>query len=105
MESAYVLPLSDITDIFCSESMKLGYIYLIANGKKYELTNESNLSEAQVCVNFLKELIIYLLLGAVLSVGIVFVIFYFDTTIKSAEEVENKLGLPVLGIVPKAKSK
>lgn len=54
-------------------------------------------------INFVKDVIIYMLIGAVLAVGIVFVTFYFDTTIKSAEEVENKLGLPVLGIVPKAK--
>jgi capsular polysaccharide biosynthesis protein len=78
--------------------------------KHYKLQNVSVVDVAEVAekpynINFLKELIIYLLLGAVLSVGIVFVIFYFDTTIKSAEEVENKLGLPVLGIVPKTKSK
>jgi capsular polysaccharide biosynthesis protein len=35
--------------------------------------------------------------------GIVFVIFYFDTSIKSADEIENKLGLPVIGIIPKVK--
>lgn len=56
-------------------------------------------------INFFKEIIIYLLIGCVLSTGTVFVIYYFDTTIKSAEEVEAKLGLPVLGIVPKVNRK
>ena len=46
-----------------------------------------------------------MIIGIVLSLGIVFVIFYFDTTIKSAEEVENKLGLPIYGIVPKINKK
>ncbi len=53
--------------------------------------------------NYLKDFAIYLLIGIVLSMGIVFVIFYFDTSIKSADEIENKLGLPVIGIIPKVK--
>lgn len=56
-------------------------------------------------INFVKDVVIYMLIGCVLALGTVFVIFYFDTTIKSAEEVENKLGLPVLGIVPKINRK
>ena len=36
-----------------------------------------------------------------LSCGIIFIKFYFDTTIKTVEEIENKLGLTVLGILPK----
>ena len=53
--------------------------------------------------NYVKDFAIYLLIGLVLAVGIVFVIFYFDTSIKSADEIENKLGLPVIGIIPKVK--
>lgn len=71
----------------------------------YKLQNVSVVDAAEGAeqpynINFLKEVIIYLLVGMVLGVGIIFVIYYFDTTIKSAEEVENKLELPVLGIVP-----
>ncbi len=56
-------------------------------------------------INVVKDIIIYLLAGIVLSLAAVFIIYYFDTTIKSAEEVENKLGLPVFGIIPKVKRK
>ena len=31
---------------------------------------------------------------------IVFIMYYFDTTIKTKEEIEEKVGLPVLGIIP-----
>ncbi len=55
--------------------------------------------------NLLKDLVIYVVIGAVLGLGVVFVIYYFDTTIKNAEEIENKLGLPVIGIVPKVEFK
>ena len=56
-------------------------------------------------VNYVKDNIIYLMIGIVLSFGIVFVMYYFDTTIKSSEVVEEKLGLPVIGIVPKEEDK
>lgn len=56
-------------------------------------------------INVVKDVVIYLAVGIVLAIATVFIVFYFDTTIKSAEEVENKLGLPVFGIVPKVKRK
>ena len=40
------------------------------------------------------------MLGIVLGLGIIFIMFYFDTTIKSSDEITEKVGLPVLGIVP-----
>lgn len=39
-------------------------------------------------------------LGVMISVFIVFLIEYFDNTIKTVDDVENKLGLPVLGSIP-----
>ena len=37
--------------------------------------------------------------------GIIFIIFYFDTSIKDAKTVEEKLDLTVLGVVPKVGDK
>lgn len=51
-------------------------------------------------VNVIKQIVLAGLCGLVLSFGIVFMMFYFDTTIKNVEEVEDKLGLPLLGAVP-----
>ena len=39
------------------------------------------------------------MIGLILAIGIVFVVFYFDRTIKSAEQVEQKIKLPILGSV------
>ena len=50
-------------------------------------------------------MVIYLFVGIVLAFGVVFVIYYFDTTIKSSDEVENRFDLPVIGVVPKVKRK
>lgn len=53
-------------------------------------SNQSNLKE-MVMING----------GAVaLSLMIVFLLFYFDNTVKDAEQVEDKIKLPVLGNVP-----
>ena len=72
----------------------------------YNLENVSIVDKAVVAkktynVNYLKDNLIYLAIGIVLSCCVIFVMYYFDTTIKSSEEVEEKLGLTVLGVVPK----
>ena len=56
-------------------------------------------------LTYLKDNVIYFGIGLVLSCGIIFIMFYFDTTIKSAESVEEKLGLTVLGVVPEERRK
>ena len=77
-------------------------IYKLQNVSVIDVAEEA---EEPYNINMLKDLVIYLLVGIVLACGTIFVIYYFDTTIKSAEEIENKLGLPVFGIVPKVKFK
>lgn len=76
--------------------------------KIYDLENVTIIDEAIVedipyNVNLVKQMIIFTCLGLVLSCGIVFVMYYFDGTVKSKKEVEEKLKLPVLGEVPVAK--
>ena len=56
-------------------------------------------------MSVVKENVIYLFLGVVLSLGIIFIIYTFDTTIKGEEDIEDKLNLIVLGSVPKVGDK
>lgn len=56
-------------------------------------------SESPYNINVLKQLVIYVLVGLVLGLGVVFMIFYFDRTIKSLEQIEQKTKLPILGSV------
>lgn len=70
----------------------------------YKLDNVNVLDEAITAedpynINIIKQTIIYILVGLVLSFGISFVIFYFDRTVKSVEQVEQKIKLPILGSV------
>lgn len=70
----------------------------------YKMDNVSildyaTINESPYNINILKQLIIYILVGLVISLGTVFMIFYFDRTIKSVEQIEQKIKLPVLGSV------
>lgn len=74
--------------------------------KIYNLNNVSIIDKAEAAiapynVNYVKDNAIYVLIGLALSCGTIFIFFYFDTTIKSSEEIESKLGLNVIGTVPK----
>jgi len=56
-------------------------------------------------INVPKQLCIYLIIGIILSFFIIFIIFYFDRTIKSVEQLEQKFKLPILGSVQEFNSK
>ena len=86
---------NEIAEVFSKEIQKI-----------YKLNNVSIVDKAvdsvkPYNVNYIKDNIIYIAIGFVLSSGLIFIKFYFDTTIKTSEEIENKLGLTVMGIVPK----
>lgn len=52
-----------------------------------------------------KDLItaLFLMVGFVLSVMLAFLLNYLDNTLKDSEDVEQKLGLPLLGVLPQVK--
>lgn len=70
----------------------------------YNLTNVSIVDKAYLekspyNINPFKQLIISSGIGFILGTVIIFLIFYFDTTIKSGNDIEEKLGLSVIGNV------
>ena len=71
----------------------------------YSIKNVAIVDYAEVASNpynisLLKTTVLALLVGIVLACAAIFIMFYFDTTIKSVEEIEGKIGLPTLGVVP-----
>ena len=85
---------------------EIANVFSIEVQKIYKLNNVSVVDKAvdsvkPFNVNYFKDNVIYAGIAIMLSCGIIFIKFYFDTTIKTGEEIENKLGLTILGIVPK----
>ena len=72
----------------------------IYNLENVAIIDKAELSKNPYNINYVKDNVIYLIVGFVLSFGIVFIMYYFDTSIKSSEVVEEKLGLTVIGVVP-----
>lgn len=85
---------------------EIASVFMTEIQKFYKLNNVSVIDKAEsnnksFNINYIKDNLIYVLVALILSGGVIFVMFYFDTTIKTSEEIENKLGLTVLGVVPK----
>lgn len=86
---------NEIVPVFSDE---VNRIYGIQN---VSVLDEAEISKTPFNVNSSKENLIFLLAGLLLGSMVVFVIYYFDTSVKSADMLEDKLGLTVLGMVPK----
>ena len=56
-------------------------------------------------ISVVKETIIYIVAGLILGIGIGTILYMLDKTVKDTETVENKLGLTVVGVVPKVEAK
>lgn len=72
------------------------------NMDNVNVLDEAIVSDSPYNVNVLKQTFIYVLIGLVVAFGVVFIVFYFDRTIKTVEQVEQKIKLPILGTVQKS---
>lgn len=90
---------NEIARIFTKEIVSL---YNIENVNVVDTAEESKIPYN---MNYVKDVIIYILIGFVVGYTIIIVSFYFDNSIKSTEEIETKLKLPILGNVPSSSKK
>ena len=86
---------------------KIATVFSKEVAKIYKLNNISIIDKAQVPTmvsnNTLKrDIILAFAIGIFLSVGVIFVIYYFDDTIKLSEDIEDRLGMPLVGKVFKS---
>lgn len=97
-----------VTDENSKTAMKvaneIGKVFAKEIPKLYNISNVNILDTAEVApsaynVNVTKQSAISLLAGLVLGLGVVFVMYYFDRSVKNASQIEDKLKLPVLATV------
>ena len=82
---------NEIANVFNKEIVE------IYNIKNVNVIDEAEVPASPSNMSIIKKMFLAAIVGFVLSCMVIFVFFYFDTTVKSLEELEEKLGLPVLG--------
>ena len=92
-----VLIANEVAEVFKKE------ITNIYNLENVSIVDNAIIEEIPYNISLFKELAIAGSLGIILSCGSLFVIFYFDNTIKIKSDVEDNIGLAVLSEIPTAK--
>jgi tyrosine-protein kinase Etk/Wzc len=72
-----------------------------ATSSSVEIIDRAQIPASPVKPNTKKNLALGLVLGAMFGIGVAFLLDYLDRTIKDEDDVQDKLGLPVLGTIPK----
>lgn len=76
---------------------KVKELYKISNVNILDFASKE---ENPYNVNHIKDLVIFGMIGVFLSGALVLVVYMLDTTVKQEEDIEDHVGLPVIGIVP-----
>ena len=72
-----------------------------ATSGNVEIIDRAQVPVAPISPNKKKNLALGLILGLMLGVGLTFLLDYLDRTIKDEEDIQDKLGLPVIGTIPR----
>jgi len=84
----------EISRIFCEEVKE---IYNVSN---ISILDEPEITTDSVNMGLIKSIMLFFIAGIILSLSIIFIIYYFDNTIKTTEQIERNLDVPILGSIP-----
>ena len=85
---------TEIADVFSAEVKS---IYNVSN---VSILDPARMPTKRSNMGMVKSFILFSLIGLVLGFGFVTILYYFDTTIKTTEQIEGKFDVPILGSVP-----
>lgn len=85
---------NEIANVFSNEIVEL---YKIQN---IGIIDKAIVSNTPANINPIKEEVIFIGSGVIIGALLVLVIYFFDSSIRSIEEIENKIGLPIIGTIP-----
>lgn len=88
-----------IASVFIKEIVNIYHIENIS------IIDEAEMPEHSSSASIVKIVAISTFIGLVLTLGITFIVFYFDKTIKNEEEIERVTGIPVIGVIPISREK
>lgn len=90
---------NEIANVF---TKKISEIYNINN---VQIVNEATVPTSPSNIHHKKDILMFALIGAVVAAGYVIIASMLDNTIKSSEEIERMINLPILVSIPMYDSK
>ncbi len=90
---------NEVAKVFKSE---IKTIYKIDN---VQIVDRAIEATSPYNINILKDSLLYFTAGLILGLGATILLYSFDKTIKNFETIEERLGLTVIGVVPKLEEK
>lgn len=94
-EEAYKIA-DSLTDTFIDKSKEI----FPTSGVQLSVMNKADVPKAPIKPKKVLNIAIAFVLGLFVSIGLAFVLEYMDNTIKSENDVNKYLELPVIGIIP-----
>ena len=86
---------NEIANVF---TKKVAEIYNLNN---VYVVDQAEISKEPANVNHAKNIIIFTIIGIVFALASAFITSILDTTVKTAEDIEKKIKIPVLASIPK----
>ncbi|MGN1013585.1 MAG: YveK family protein [Clostridia bacterium] len=77
---------------------KVNEIYKIDNLSVIDVAEPS---DVPYNIGTIKNILLFAVIGLVLSCGVIFIFVYFDDTIKDEKDIESLLNIPVIASIPK----
>ena len=90
---------NNVSEVFGKE------IVSIYNIKNVSIIDKAVPTDSPYNISITKQIILFFCSGIVISFFLVFISYYFDTSVKDPEEVERKIGMSVLAAIPIYKNK
>lgn len=95
-EKVYMMLVEKAEEAKISEASEIGTVSIL---------DRAIIPQRQIWRRRILNIILGFIMGLIVSFGVAFVIEYFDTSIKTAEDIEKDLKLPVLASIPNIRKK
>ena len=92
---------ASIAQKIANEIIEVAKIEIPKNYKvsNIELLDKAKLETKPYNVKIMKQLTLFILGGFVIGCIYIFIVFYFDKTVRNVSQIENSLKLPILGTI------
>lgn len=89
---------------------EIAKVFIIKVSEIYNINNVYIVDAAEISlepsnINHIRDIVIFAFIGIIVAVVFIFIANMLDTTVKTAEDIEKKINIPVIASIPKYDSK